>query len=357
MIEIIHSMKEIDRTVWNNLTGRDKVETSHEWLSFAEDVNFDRKLTYCHAIHRENGDITGILPAYYINTYLWDFAVSFGLLNLTNSLPKIKTLFKMTQIQLPLSIDSRYFGDKKHFKKCLTTLEDFSKEHHHSFLFIKNSSEKMDLPGYLCIGLFPEVYTEPYPSWDAYIQSQDGKQGKHMRYEYKKSIEHGTKTSICEDLDGYYNVLYRMNLNITAKYKNVLVYPEYYFKKMREHLPEYTKCILAENEGDITGYLLLLENDYFITCKHAGRNYQAPDPYVYFRLIYELIKYSIEKKKPISIEKGSYKAKLRRGFKLIEKWCYIKPNYPLVGDMYLALVRKSNNKVLSRIEEIKALQK
>ena len=102
--------------------------------------------------------------------------------------------------------------------------------------------------------------------------------------------------------------------------------------------------------------MFLLENDHFITCKYAGRDYSAADPYVYFRLLYELIKYSIKKKKPISMEKASYEAKLRRGFKYIEKWCYLKPLLPVLGDVYINMVTKRNKRIGKRIQEVKSFQ-
>ncbi|MBU7041865.1 MAG: hypothetical protein HXS45_13725, partial [Theionarchaea archaeon] len=68
------------------------------------------------------------------------------------------------------------------------------------------------------------------------------------------------------------------------------------------------------------------------------------------------IKYSIKKKKPMSIEKASYDAKLRRGFTLIEKRSYVRSNLPLVGDLYLGLTKRANTRVVSQIEKIKSLQ-
>jgi len=111
-----------------------------------------------------------------------------------------------------------------------------------------------------------------------------------------------------------------------------------------------------DENGTITGYFLLVENDWFISCKYAGRDYEARDPYVYFRLLYELIKYSIKKKKPVSAEKATYDAKLRRGFKVIEKRNYLKVNWPFVEDLYIKVLKRVNKAKAENIKRVKSLQ-
>jgi hypothetical protein len=347
-------MKDVKKKDWDNLVQKDSPETSYEWFCFAEDIGFDRNLNYCNVLYKDT-QLRGVLPAYYLDVLLRDFAVSFGFFPLGRFIPLVKTPFKVTEVRIPYSVESRYLGDKAHFYECLKALETFSRERGHSFLFMKNTSEVLDLPEYACIELFPAVSIDPYPSWDAYLESQKGKRGKHIRYEYKKSIENGTKTYIIEDLTNYYTILERMHRNVCKKNKSISFYPENYFKTMDAYVPQYTKCIFAENDGDIIGFLFLLENDHFIICKHAGRDYDAPDPYLYFRLLYELIKYSIKTKKKVSIEKATYDAKLRRGFTLIEKRCYIK-SHSLVGDIYLNMVKKSNERMKKKIQRAESLE-
>jgi predicted N-acyltransferase len=354
MIEIIQTMNDMEKEEWDSLAGIDKVETSYDWFCFAEDLELKSCPKYCHAVYRDKrGNILGILPAYYHNIHLRNFVNQLGLIPIAKYFPEMITSFKTTRVHIPLSCDSRYFGDRKYFNECLAELKNLSREKKHFLFTILDSNEKMNLPDLLCVETFPETYTEPYPSWNAYTESQKGKRGKHIRYEYKKSVESGTKTYLKEDLDGYHDLLYNMYMDVSAKYRHPVVFPKDFFKRMEDALPGYTKCLFAENKGEIIGYLFLLENDYFISCKYAGRNYQAPDPYSYFRLMYELIKYSIKKKKPVSIEKTSYEAKLRRGFKLIEKKCYIKPNLPIVGDIYTMLAKMANKKISNHIKEIK----
>jgi predicted N-acyltransferase len=351
-------MKEIEREDWNSLAGKDKAETTYEWFSFIEQADLNQDINYCHAVYREKqGKPKGILPAFYQNICLRDYVYALGFFSLGRVIPNMKTPVKVTGAYIPFSTDSRYFGDKNHFHDCLNEIEKFSRDKNCFFIVMRNLNEKLDLPDYSSMELFPEVYTEPYLSWDEYIQSQRSKRGKHMRYEYKKSVENGTETYIEQDLRGYSDVLYTLHMNVSRRNKGeIIVYPRNYFKKMEDHIPQFTKCIFAENKGDIIGYLFLLENDHFITCKYAGRDYSAADPYVYFRLLYELIKYSIKKKKPISMEKASYEAKLRRGFKYIEKWCYLKPLLPVVGDVYINMVTKRNKRIGKRIQEVKSFQ-
>ena len=356
MIELVYSMKDIEREDWNTLAGPDKVETTHEWLSFVEDIHFEPKPYYRHAVCKKNGDIKGILPAYYHHIFIKNFVMESGYYLLGSLLPKIKTPFKITKVHIPLTCDTRYFGDKKYFNDCLTEVKNFSKEENHFLFLIRDSTEKIDDPGLFCIETYPEAYTEPYPSWDAYIKSQKGKRGKHMRYEYKKSVECGTKTQLLEEFHDYYDVLYKLFLNVSERNKNNINYPKNFFKKMDEHLGKHTRCILAENKGEIIGHLIILENDYMISCKYAGRDYQAEDPYVYFRLIYELMKYSIEKKKPVSMERTSYDAKFRRGFNPLEKRNYIQTYFPLLGDLYLVNLKMAKKRFEKGLQELKALQ-
>ncbi|MGC1119888.1 MAG: hypothetical protein WBA22_02240 [Candidatus Methanofastidiosia archaeon] len=357
MMEIVHRMKDIGREEWNTLTKGARPETHYNWFLFCEDMGWRRHLTYCHVIYKDNqGNIKGILPAYYIHICLRDFLVSFDFLSLARFAPVLKTPFKITEVHIPYSVDSLYFGDRAYFTQCLEFLEEFSKDNRHSFLFIKDCSDHLDLPQYTSMEQFPEVYMAPYPSWDVYIESQKGRRAKSIRYEYRKSVEHGTKTYMVEDLKGYSTLLRTMEMNVKKKNKSYAEDVEGYFEKIEDYVPDLTKCIFAENEGEIVGYLFLLENDFSITCKHAGRDYSCSDPHVYFRLLYELIKYSIEKKKPMSIEKMSYDAKLRRGFTLVEKRGYVKSNLPVLGDLYLTLIKRANERAVSQIEEIKSLQ-
>lgn len=357
MIEIVHSMKEIDRKIWETLVGKDRPETTYQWFSFAENISMQPKPYFCLAVYKdEKEEIKGILPAYYFYVRFGDLFKASGVTYLRRLFPQMKTPFKMTVVHLPLSCDFRYFGDPTHFNECLREIENFSRKDHHSSIMIKDSNEKMNLPDYLSIEIFPEVYIDPYPSWDSYIHDQKGKRGKHIRYEYKKSVDLGTKTYMVENLDEYTDLLYEMQVKVFEKNRIFIEFPRNYFKIVDEYLHEYSRCIFSENNGEITGYLYLLENDHSITCKYAGRNYEAEDSYVYFRLLYELIKYSIKTKKPVSMEKASYQAKIRRGFKIIEKFCYVKSNYPIVGDLYLSLVKRGNKEAAKRIEEVRSLQ-
>ncbi|MGD2248163.1 MAG: peptidogalycan biosysnthesis protein [Candidatus Methanofastidiosia archaeon] len=354
MIEIVHSLEDIKEEEWNTLVGKDKVETMYKWLLFAENAPDEKRVTYCNVLYKDHKKIKGILPAYYIETRLRDLATACGLLTLKKYLPKMKIPFTITQARIPYSVDSRYFGDPTHFYDCLNALETFSKENNHSFLVLKDVNQKMDLPGYTYMEVLPAVYTTPYPSWDSYITTQ--KKGKDIRYEYRKSVSHGTTTYLQKDLDGYYDVIHDLFLNVCEEHKSTIVYSKKYFERVEEFLSEYTKCLFAENNGEIVGYLYLLENQYAITCKFAGRDYTTQDPYVYFRLLYDLIKYSIKQKKPIYIEKATYEAKLRRGFKLKNKYCYMKPYHPL-GDMYLTLIKRGNKQIMKKIEKIKSFDK
>ncbi len=356
MIEIVQTMEDIGRKEWNTLAGKDKVETMYEWFQFAQNTEADRELTYCHAVYRDERGIRGILPACYVNTYLKDFAVAFAFFPLVNSLPSIKIPFKVTEVCIPRSIDSRYFGDRKYFNECLLAIERFSRENHHSFIIMRGFNKRINLPDYLCMELLPEAYVDPYPSWDAYLEDQKGKHGKHIRYEYRKSIENGTKTYVIEDLTDYYDPFFPLFMNVNEKNKHIMKFTREYFRKLEEYLSDFSKCIVAENKGEVVGFLFLLENDYFISCKFAGRDYTASDPYVYFRLLYELIRYSTERKKPASIEKTAYDAKARRGFKLMEKLCYVKSNYPMVGNIYLGMVKMANRRMSKQIREMKSSQ-
>ena len=348
-------MKDIEKEEWNTLAGPDKVETLHEWFTFVDTVQYEPKPHSCHAVYREGENILGILPAHYHTIFIKDFVMESGFYLFGSLLPKVGTPFKMTKVCIPLTCDSRYFGDRKYFDDCLQELRNFSKEKNHILFVLKDFNEKIDFSDLLCIETFPEAYTEPYSSWDAFLKSHKGKKAKHMRYEYRKSVESGTKTYM-HDLEGYYDVLYDLYLNVAVRNKSNIMLPRDVFKKMDEYLHEYAKCILAENKGEIIGHLLLLENDHIISCKYAGRNYEAQDPYIYFRLIYELIKYSIEKKKPVSIERTSYGAKLRRGFKIIEKRNYVKSDFPVFGDMYNLLMRMSKRRFEHFIKRVKEIE-
>jgi len=353
VIEIVHSMNEIEKRDWNALAGPDKVETTHEWFSFVEHVHFEPKPVFCHAVYKEKENILGIMPAYYHTIYVKDFVMESGYFLLGSLLPKARTPFKMTRVNIPLSCDSRYFGDRKYFDDCLIKLKNFSKERNHFLFLLRDFNEKIDHPDLFCLETYPEAYTDPYPSWDAYLQSQKGKRGKNIRYEYRKSVENGTNTYMREELDGYYDVLYDLYLNVSLRNKASIILPRDFFKKMDEHLPGFVKCIIAESKGDIIGHLVFLENDHIISCKYAGRDYEAKDTYVYFRLIYELIKYSIKKKKPVSMERTSYDAKFRRGFKPIEKRNYVKSNIPILGDTYLLMLKVVKKRFERGIQEVK----
>lgn len=352
MIEIVDTVEDIDEKEWNTVVGKDKVETMYKWLLFVENAPDKKMPAPCHVLYKDHGKITGILPAYYTETWLRDAVIACGLLTLAKYIPKLKIPFTLTQARIPYSVDSKYFGDPTHFNDCLNALEKFSKDNNHSFIILKDVNQKMDLPGYTFMELLPAVYTNPYSSWDSYMKTQ--KKAKDIRYEYRKSISHGTTTAVQKDISSYVDVMYEQFLNVCKKYKSTLVYPKKYFEKMNEILSEYTRGIFAENNGEIVGHLYLLENEYAITCKVAGRDYTAEDPYVYFRLLYDLIKYSIKQKKTIYIEKASYEAKLRRGFKLRNKYCYMKP-FRATGNMYLAMIKRGNKKMMKKIEKIKSL--
>jgi predicted N-acyltransferase len=357
MIEIVKTMKDIEEEEWNMLAGDDKVETTYKWFCFIENVGIDPHPTFCHAVYRnETGAIQAIMPAYYHNINIRRFAGESLYIGLRQFFPNKKIPFMVTDVHIPLSCDFRFFGDRTYVTECLTALGQFTKEKKHFLLRIKDSNERLNLPGFINFEVYPEVYMNPYSSWDAYIQDQRGKRGKHLRYEYRKSVAIGTRTYMEEDLSGYSDLLYDMYINVCEKNMGTVIYPRNYFKKMEDYLHHYTKCLFAEENGDITAYLFLMENEYCISCKYAGRNYEARDPYVYFRLLYDLIKYSIEKKKPISAEKATYEAKLRRGFKTIEKTNYIKSYWPFIGDIYLKMLTLLYTERSKNIKKVKSLQ-
>jgi hypothetical protein len=340
MIKIIHTVEDVDRNTWNALSGADKVETTYEWFLFCEDVALSPPLTYCHALYTEHDEVKGILPAYSYPINLHNFIRESGIRTLGKLFPRAETRFKMSKVHIPLSCDWRFFGDKTHFLTCLNKIEDYVKSQDHFLLVLQDVGESLTLPGYVKTTDWPEVCMDAYPSWDTYLESQKGKRAKSIRYEYRKSVETGTKTFMTEDLDQYNDLLYDMYLNVCDRNKSIIEYPRDFFKKLEDHLFPYTKCIFAEDATGITTYLYLLENEHWISCKFAGRTYESEDPYVYFRLMYEMIKYAAGKGKPISAEKAAYQAKLRRGFKIVPKFSYYRSYYPLLGELYLGIYKK-----------------
>jgi hypothetical protein len=356
MTEIITSMEEIRKREWDNLVGKDKVEMQYAWFQFIEHIDLHPEITYCHAIHRHDGVIDGILPAYVHPIYLKQFIRESGFFSVARLMPKMKMPARMIKIHVPLCCDSRFFGNMKFFEPCVQKIAQSSLEDRCIMVVIRDFNGKRSLKHFKRIETFPEAHMNPYPSWDAYIQDQKGKRGKHIRYEYTKSTEHNTKTFLVDDLDGYHDLLYSLFLNVSTKNKSMDSLPPNFFRKMEEYLSPYTRCIFAETDGEINGYLFFLENEYYISCKYAGRTYQESDPYLYFRLIYDLIKYAIKTQKQVSMERTSYDAKFRRGFKAIEKYNYIFPRTPIGGDIYLGLITTGLNTFYKKLENIKSLQ-
>ncbi|MGC1121076.1 MAG: GNAT family N-acetyltransferase [Candidatus Methanofastidiosia archaeon] len=340
MIKIIHTVEDVDRNTWNALAGTDKVETTYDWFSFCEDVKLSPPLTFCHALYTENDEVKGIMPAYSYPIYLHNFIRESGMRPLGKLFPRTRTRFRMSKVHIPLSCDSRFFGDRTHFLTCLDKIEDYIRSSDHFLLVLQDVAESLTLPGYVKTNAWPEVCLDPYPSWDRYLESQKGKRAKSIRYEYRKSVDTGTRTFMADDLDQYTDLLYDMYLNVCDKNESIVTYPRDFFKKLEDHLSSCTRCIFAEDANDITAYLFLLENEHWISCKFAGRTYESEDPYVYFRLMYEMIKYAAGKGKPISAEKAAYQAKLRRGFKIFPKFNYSRSYYPIIGELYLKIYRK-----------------
>ncbi|MBU7034462.1 MAG: GNAT family N-acetyltransferase, partial [Theionarchaea archaeon] len=240
---------------------------------------------------------------------------------------------------------------------CLGEIEDYLRVRKHFLLILQDLSESIAIPGFLKTRAWPEVCLNSYSSWDSYLESQKGKRAKSIRYEYRKSVDTGTKTFMADDLDQYGDLLYDMYLNVCDKNESIVKYPRDFFKRLEDHLSPYTRCIFAETANDITAYLFILENEHWISCKFAGRTYESEDPYVYFRLMYEMIKYAASKGKPISAEKAAYQAKLRRGFKIVPKFSYYHSYYSIVGDIYLKLIKKVTEfKKIDRMELLESLQ-
>lgn len=148
MIEIVRTVKDIEKKDWNNLVGKDIVETSYEWVSFAEDIDVEPGHHCCHAVCKEKGNTVGILPAYYHNIYVRKPPKKSRFYPARKVFPRVKIPFKMTRIHIPLSCDSRYFGYRKYFYECLAEIENFSRERNHFLLRIDDFNEEINIPGF-----------------------------------------------------------------------------------------------------------------------------------------------------------------------------------------------------------------
>lgn len=355
-MEIIHTMKDIEKEDWNRLIKGDKAEITYEWLSFAENVGMDPNFNSCHVVHTEQGKPVTILPAYHqrldLNTLVRGYKPFFikKLLHIT------KVPLTITRVLIPLSCDFRVLGNKKYFHQCLSELDKFSRANHHFYLMIRDSSKYLDLSHFFCREGYSELVLNTYSSWDTYLKDQPGKRAKNIRYEYKKSVKAGTKTYIEENIEDYNKVFYTLFMNVCRQHKSFVEYPKNFFKTMKKYVPAYVKCLCAEYQGDITAFLLFLENEHYISCKFAGRDYTAEDSYVYFRLMYDLIKHAINMEKPISMEKVSYEAKLRRGFKINKKRDYIKLYFPVIKTFYTLVLRKTSDYAVKYTKKLKMLE-
>ncbi|MBU7014067.1 MAG: GNAT family N-acetyltransferase [Theionarchaea archaeon] len=357
MTRIIQTVEDVNRNTWNALVGTDKVETTYDWFLFCEDVKLSPSLTFCHAVYTEDDEIKGIMPAYSYPIYLYNFVRESGVRPLARLFPRMKTRFNMSKVHIPLSCDFRFFGNMSYFHACLKGIEEHIRINNHFLLVLQDYKESLSLPGYVKTNGWPEVCLDPYPSWERYLESQKGKRAKSIRYEYRKSVDLGTKTFMTDDIDQYTDLLYDMYLNVCDRNEGMITYPGDFFRKMEDHLSPYSRCIFAEDGNDITAYLYLLENENWISCKYAGRTYESEDPYVYFRLMYEMIKYAARKKKPISAEKAAYEAKLRRGFRIVPRFNYHRSYYPVVGDLYLKMYKTIVQfKKIENLELLESLQ-
>jgi predicted N-acyltransferase len=355
-MEIIHTMKDIEKEDWNSLIKNDKVEITHEWLSFAENVGVKPGFNYCHAVHTEQGKPVTILPAYHqplnLNAIIRGYKPYF----IKILLNKMKVPLSITRSHIPLSCDFRILGDTTYFSKCLAALDQFSKKRHHFYLTIRDSNDYLDLPHFFCRERYPEMLLDSYSSWDTYLEDQPGKRAKSIRYEYKKSVKAGTKTYIVENLEDYNPVLYALLMNVCKQHLSFVKYPGNFFKIVKKYVPAYAKCLCAEYQGDITAFLFFLENKHYISCKFAGRDYTAEDSYVYFRLMYDLIKHAAKVGKPISMEKVSYEAKLRRGFKIQRKRDYVKLYFPIIKTLYTPVLYVTNDYVTDYTQKLMNLE-
>ncbi|MGD2250649.1 MAG: GNAT family N-acetyltransferase [Candidatus Methanofastidiosia archaeon] len=355
-MEIIHTMKDIKKEDWNSLVKNDKVEISHEWFSFTENVGMKPGFNYCHVLHTEQGKPVTILPAYHqplnLNTIIRGYKPAFVKI----LLDKIKVPLSITKSHIPLSCDFRILGNAKYFSECLAKLDEFSKKQRHFYLVVRDSNDYLDLPRFFCRERYPEVLLNSYSSWDAYLEDQPGKRAKNIRYEYKKSVKAGTKTYMVEDLEDYNTILHTLLMNVCQVHLSFVKYPKHFFKTVKKYVPAYARCLCAEYQGDITAFLFFLENKHFISCKYAGRDYTAEDSYVYFRLMYDLIKHAAKVGKPISMEKVSYEAKLRRGFKIQRKKDYVKLYFPVIKTLYTPVLHATNDYVTKYTQKLKMLE-
>jgi predicted N-acyltransferase len=338
--KLVHTVRDVERDVWNKILKGPL--HSYEWFCYIEEQYKHDYIPY-YFLFYEQDLLSFILPMFVpiieFNTYnriYWGRFQKF-----VKFLPGLQKKPLICFSPNPNTSTAGLFKFNKICKETLheiiASIDEFSKSNSITeivFMFILEENMQeikiLENHGYSKVYLASSgVLENSFHSFDDYLLSLTKKRRKVVRNEINKFSKCGANLEVIERPVDELETLHKLADNIQEKH-NAGFHP-YSAEKMKsvfENMKPYLTCIAAKAGDEIIGSLSILEKDGFMTTYGLGLDYEkARDNGMYFYMAYyntimEMIKRGINS---IDFDIYAYKAKERRGCRLVPQYVVIKP--------------------------------
>ncbi len=188
-----------------------------------------------------------------------------------------------------------------------------------------------------------------WPNFEEYLANLNYKVRKNTRREIRKFLESGIAIDESSNLDDISEKIADLSSNLFEKY-NQGGHPllgKSFFRSLSENAKDNAKLFIAEKNGKLVGFLLLMRQKDILDCFTCGFDYDllSNTDFVYFSLVYYFpIKWAIQE----GISKIYYrisadKVKLRRGCSQEQLFSNLKCHNRLL-DIFFSLYAKMKYK-------------
>lgn len=349
---IINSLKEIPQPEWDNLFGKDLIE-SYGYQKTLEESGL-KEFSFGYIIAKRNNALAAIIP-FFISEFPLTTLIDGKIHKIAN---RFKNFLKLRLIFMgSITTEEFYFGISKEeslrsvMEGALEKISDLCKKEKIAGIVFYNLSEKDKLlAGYLNEEGFFKMESLPSTiiriegsSVEEYIKTLSRNTRKDLRKKLKKSSSQvQLVTKIRDHVDDIIDEIYRLYMNnFDESSVHFEVLTADFFRKISKNMPGVAKFFITYDKEKIVAFNLCFIKGEFCIDKFIGLDSELAHKYhLYFTTLYHnldwCIKNGIRFYQPGATD---YHPKIRFGAKLIPLFIYSKALNPALNYFLKSIFR------------------
>lgn len=334
-VEITHTIRDVNKTEWESVTGTTYIERSHAWLKTVEDSGM-RDMHYI--LLREHNTLTAAACCF---PYTEERYVKLPFLEVRSPLGTSTAFFCKTPQQARTLVAGLKEIQKKE-KLNGILIPELKKE---EFLPLKHT-----MKGFIHFPILEDTYIDlPFKDFDSYVRSLRNSGKRSVRNTLNKAKKWGIKLLITTEFSKWKDTARKLQGYTCRHHNNDRIYlTEKYYDACEKNLKDKAELLIWFKDDIPLTSVLCFNSPTISLCKYVGidlgyKKYQA-----YFLLYYEAMKRAIERgQKRVYFGPSTYEYKEKIGCKREELFGFVWMENPAVDvalKSYIALLKRFGKK-------------